>query len=177
MKECTLFAWKWGSQSIVLYWAIAFCSRKDYVFACREISWGVRMYSLRKPLLDVFFQVSSEGPTMDELVPLIIMVGAVVLWPRQWRIGQDRLWASNAWLIFEGVEYFVDRKFQRYESLYWPIDLVWTWWEYRELLLLIKRLPQMSIWSMVESFANRFWFCSIIARLSEVVGGSLHRLI
>ena len=38
---------------------------------------------LEKALLDELLQVFSEGPTVDGLVPLAIMVGAVLLRPRQ----------------------------------------------------------------------------------------------
>jgi len=34
---------------------------------------------LKEALLDEFLQVSPEGPTVDDLVPLTVVVGAVLL--------------------------------------------------------------------------------------------------
>ena len=59
---------------------------------------------LEKALLDQFLQVSSERPIMDGLVPFTIVVGAVLLQPRECGIVLDRLRASDPWLIFYGVK-------------------------------------------------------------------------
>jgi len=42
LEGCTMFAWKSGSQAIVLYWAITFCSWEDGVFDCQEITSRVK---------------------------------------------------------------------------------------------------------------------------------------
>ena len=38
---------------------------------------------LEKILLDELFKVSLEGPAMDDLVPLVVVVGAILLQPKQ----------------------------------------------------------------------------------------------
>ena len=50
---------------------------------------------LEKDLLDDLLQVSSEGPVMDGLVLLAVVVGVVLLRSGQREIGLDRLRASD----------------------------------------------------------------------------------
>jgi len=55
-------------QSIVLYWAITFCSWEDGAFDFREIASGLRTYSLRKPCWMSFSKyLYSSNPGSDGL--------------------------------------------------------------------------------------------------------------
>jgi len=129
---------------------------------------------LEEALLDKLFQVSSEVPTVNSLVPFTVIVQAVLLRPGQWQIGLDRLWASDPWLIFESVEDFIDQEFQWSEIFCSPVALDWPWWDYGERLFLVRMRPPIKIRSMIESFTSGLWFRSILARLWWGVGGSLH---
>ena len=47
---------------------------------------------------------------MDSFVPLIVVKQTVLLRLSHSWIGLDRLWASDPWLIFAGVEDFIDQE-------------------------------------------------------------------
>ena len=66
------------SKSIVLYWAIAFCFQEGCVWLPRN-SIGGEDVLFQETLLDELLQVSSEGPTMDRLVPFAVVIGAILL--------------------------------------------------------------------------------------------------
>jgi len=65
---------------------------------------------LEKALLDELLQVSLEGPTIDNLVPFAVVVGEILLRADLRRIRLDWLRTFDPHLIFEGVEYFIDRE-------------------------------------------------------------------
>jgi len=81
---------------------------------------------LEEGLLDEVFQVSSESPAVDSLVPLIVVVRAVHLCPRQQQIGLNGLLASDPWLNFESIEDFIDWELQWSKTLCRPVALDWT---------------------------------------------------
>ena len=60
--------------------------------------------------MDELFQVHPEGPAVDGLVSLIVMVGAIFLCYQKCGIVPDLSWAPNPWLILDGVEDLVDRE-------------------------------------------------------------------
>jgi len=68
-------------------------------------------------LLDELFQVPSEGPTVDSLMPFIFVIGAVFLWLLKWEIMLDQFQASNLRLIFESVKNFVDWEMKHFIDL------------------------------------------------------------
>ena len=133
------------------------------------------MYSLRKSI-ELVPPVPSEGPTVDGFVSLILVIGGIFLRFGERRIVLDRFRASDQRLIFEGVEHFIDREFQRSEVFHWPVALKRAWQEDRELLLLVRRLSLGPVWSMVGSFASELPLPSIIAEFCGIIGGSLHCL-
>ena len=61
-------------------------------------------------LLNELFQVLSEGPTVDGLVPFGFVVGAVFLRSEKRGIVLDLSWTSDPWLILDGVEDLIDRE-------------------------------------------------------------------
>ena len=60
-------------------------------------------------LLNELFQVLSDGPTVDDLVPFGFIVGAVFLRPEKSGIMLDWSWTSD-WLVLDGVKGLIDRK-------------------------------------------------------------------
>jgi len=72
-------------------------------------------------LLDELFQVLSEGPTMNGLVSLVVIVGAIFFYSRKRRIVPDWSRALNTQLVLKGVEDLGDRELQRSEMLFHQI--------------------------------------------------------
>ena len=83
---------------------------------------GSKDVLFEEALLDELFQIPSEGPTIDDLVPFTFVVGAVFLRPGKRRIVLDRLRAFDPRWILEGVEQFVDRELQRSEVFHWSVS-------------------------------------------------------
>jgi len=100
-----LYVWNLGSQSIVLYWVIRFCSWRGWVFDCLQIASGVMMYSLRKPCWTSSFRYLRRA--------------------QQWRLGA---------LSSRGMRSITPtREVRNYAgsvSGVWPIADVWWYWRF-----------------------------------------------
>ena len=68
---------------------------------------------LEEAMLDEFLPVPLEGPIVDGIVSLTLMVGAIFLRLGERGIVLDQFRVSDPWLIIEGSEHFVDWEFQR----------------------------------------------------------------
>jgi len=55
---------------------------------------------------------------MDDLVSLTIMVGTIFFCSEKCGIVPDWSWTPNPWLVFDGVEDFIDGESQRSEMLF-----------------------------------------------------------
>ena len=64
------------------------------------------------------FQVLLEGLTVDGLVSLTLVKGAVLLRPKEQKIMLERPWASDPWLIFDCVADFIDEELQWSEAFH-----------------------------------------------------------
>ena len=73
-----------------------------------EGCFGSKDVLFEKVMLDMLFQVLSEGPTVDDLVSLTIMAGAIYFCSRKREIIQDWSRTPNPQLVVVGVEYLVD---------------------------------------------------------------------
>ena len=113
---------------------------------------------------------------MDGLVPFSLMKGAIFLRLEQWEIVMEWPWMYYPWLVLDGVEDLIDWELQQSEVFHWSIVSERTWWENQEYLILVSRLPRVSILSVVESLVRRLWVASTLAWFGRVVGGSLHHL-
>ena len=90
--------WESESQSTALYCVIILCSRGVWMFGYGLGSKGI---FLEKTLFYKLLHVVPEGPTVDGLMSLALVVEAVFLRPGERRIIME-------WLIFDGVKDFVD---------------------------------------------------------------------
>ena len=73
---------------------------------------------LKKSLSHELLQVFSEHPTLDGWVSLAFVVRVVLLKPGERWVILERYWASNLWLVFEGVENYGDRELQWSEAFH-----------------------------------------------------------
>jgi len=72
-----------GSQSIALYQVIRFLLSMRLNVWLTENCFGSEDVLFEEALVNEFFQVPSEGPAVDDLVPFAIVVGTVFLRPRK----------------------------------------------------------------------------------------------
>ena len=86
-----------------------------------EGCFGIEDVLFEEILLDELFQVLSEGPTMNGLVSLVVIVGAIFFYSRKRRIVPDWSRALNTQLVLKGVEDLGDRELQRSEMLFHQI--------------------------------------------------------
>ena len=80
-----------------------------------EVTLGVRTYSIREALADEFIQVSSEAPTMGDLMCLTIMVGVALFCLKMRGVVLDGSQTPNPGLVLDGVEDLVDGEPERSE--------------------------------------------------------------
>ena len=116
-----------------------------------EAASGVRTYSLT----DELFQVPSETPIMDGLVPFTVVIRAILFCSGIRGIVLDGSRTPDSGLILDGVEDFVDGELERSELSYQLVGSKQALWEDRECLSLVGRLPSVLILGMVRSFVRR----------------------
>jgi len=160
-------------QSIVLYWAIAFCSWEDGHSIFTKFH-GSEDVLLEEALLDELFEISSESPTIDSLVPLTVMELVVPLRPGQWWLGKiDFGYLIHDW----SLKVLKTSSIGSFNRVKCSVDFDWTWRHYGEHLLFLGGYPLCHSGTWSGASRVDFDFCSVLAKLCWRVGGSFHDLL
>ena len=104
-------------------------------------------------LLDELFQILKEGPLMDGLVSLTVMVGAIIFYFGKWGTVLDWSRVSNPRLVLEVVELQQSERF-----FHRIVHLERIWWKDREHMFLESRLSPFQSWEWVEASCGGFDF-------------------